>query len=185
MRTAKPLNKSTLNVAKKHIESSQWQVQYTESTAEQWREEHAEQYDVVTCLEMLEHVPDPAGTIAACTDLVKPGGDVFFSTINRNPKSFLFAIVGAEHILKLLPKGTHQYEYFIRPSELASWARTAGLEERDIIGLTYNPITKRYKLKPDVQVNYIMHFKKPQVTQSTNTNTEPNNTEPNNREPNA
>lgn len=157
-----------LEVAKQHLNhtqfnNTQWQQQvaYASATAEQWSQTHSSQYDIVTCLEMLEHVPDPAATIAACSQMVKPGGDVFFSTINRNPKAFVFAIVGAEYILKLLPKGTHQYEYFIRPSELAHWARRSGLEEQDIIGLTYNPITKRYKLKSDVQVNYMMHFKKP------------------------
>jgi 2-polyprenyl-6-hydroxyphenyl methylase/3-demethylubiquinone-9 3-methyltransferase len=113
---------------------------------------------VVTCLEMLEHVPDPASIIAACAKLVKPGGHVFFSTINRNPKSYLFAIIGAEYILRLLPKGTHDFEKFIRPSELDSWIRTAGLESRDITGLVYNPLTQVYKLNPkDIDVNYMVH----------------------------
>ena len=111
-------------------------------------------------MEMLEHVPDPSQTIASCAKLVKPGGDVFFSTINRNPKSFLFAIVGAEYLLKLLPKGTHEYKSFIRPSELESWARHAGLNLKNIIGMTYNPLTKQYSLGKDVDVNYMMHFKK-------------------------
>ena len=110
---------------------------------------------------MLEHVPDPASTVAACFRLVKPGGQVFFSTINRNPKSFLFAIVGAEHVLKLIPKGTHQYTQFIRPSELARWVRQAGGHPEDLAGITYNPLTKIYKLKKDVSVNYLMATTKP------------------------
>jgi 2-polyprenyl-6-hydroxyphenyl methylase/3-demethylubiquinone-9 3-methyltransferase len=110
---------------------------------------------------MLEHVPSPATVIAACRELVKPGGDVFFSTINRNPKSFLFAIVGAEYLLRLLPAGTHQYEKFIRPSELESWARHSGLTLRHSIGMQYNPLTKEYSLGPNVDVNYLMHFRRP------------------------
>jgi 2-polyprenyl-6-hydroxyphenyl methylase/3-demethylubiquinone-9 3-methyltransferase len=111
-------------------------------------------------MEMLEHVPDPAQTIAACAKLTKPGGDVFFSTINRNPKSFLFAIVGAEYLLNLLPKGTHEYRSFIRPSELESWSRQAGLNLMHMTGMTYNPVTKHYALSKDVDVNYLMHFTK-------------------------
>ncbi|MBX6393939.1 MAG: 3-demethylubiquinone-9 3-O-methyltransferase, partial [Burkholderiales bacterium] len=112
---------------------------------------------VVTCMEMLEHVPDPASIVSACARLVKPGGDVFFSTINRNPKSYLFAIIGAEYVLKLLPKGTHDYAKFIKPHELASYCREAGLEVRHMIGLTYNPFTKIYALERDVDVNYMVH----------------------------
>ncbi|HAW61004.1 MAG TPA: 3-demethylubiquinone-9 3-O-methyltransferase, partial [Pseudomonas sp.] len=115
-----------------------------------------EQFDVVTCLEMLEHVPDPASVIRACATLVKPGGQVFFSTINRNPKAYAFAIIGAEYVLQLLPRGTHDFKKFIRPSELGAWSRDAGLAVKDIIGLTYNPLTKHYKLSPDVDVNYMV-----------------------------
>lgn len=114
------------------------------------------QFDVVTCLEMLEHVPDPASVIRACYQMVKPGGQVFFSTINRNPKSYLFAIIGAEYVLKLMPRGTHDFKKFIRPSELGAWSRQAGLSVKDIIGLTYNPLTKHYKLANDVDVNYMI-----------------------------
>ena len=117
---------------------------------------------MVCCLEMLEHVPEPADVIAACAALARPGGSVYFSTINRNPKSFAFAIVGAEHILKLLPAGTHEYARFIKPSELAGWLRDAGLLLQDMTGLLYNPITKHYRLDPsDVSVNYMMHATKP------------------------
>jgi len=119
-------------------------------------EEAPGRFDVVTCMEMLEHVPDPASVIAACHRLVKPDGHVFFSTINRNPKSYLFAIIGAEYMLRLLPKGTHDYRKFIRPSELAEWARAAGLEVRDITGMTYNPLTQTYSLGTDSSVNYLM-----------------------------
>ncbi len=115
-----------------------------------------EQFDVVTCLEMLEHVPDPSSVIRACFRMVKPGGQVFFSTINRNPKAYLFAIIGAEYIMKLLPRGTHDFKKFIRPSELGAWSRQAGLTVKDIIGLTYNPLTKHYKLASDVDVNYMI-----------------------------
>jgi 2-polyprenyl-6-hydroxyphenyl methylase/3-demethylubiquinone-9 3-methyltransferase len=111
-------------------------------------------------MEMLEHVPDPSKTIAACAKLARPGGQIFFSTINRNPKSFLFAIIGAEYVLRLLPRGTHEYRNFIRPSELESWARHAGLDLQQITGMTYNPLTKHYSLGRDVDVNYMMHFSK-------------------------
>ena len=149
-----------LSVAKIHGLESGVEVNYEKISAEDMAEQHSGAFDVVTCMEMLEHVPDPSQTIASCAKLVKPGGDVFFSTINRNPKSFLFAIVGAEYLLKLLPKGTHEYKSFIRPSELESWARHAGLNLKNIIGMTYNPLTKQYSLGKDVDVNYMMHFKK-------------------------
>ncbi|MGI9260779.1 MAG: bifunctional 2-polyprenyl-6-hydroxyphenol methylase/3-demethylubiquinol 3-O-methyltransferase UbiG, partial [Woeseiaceae bacterium] len=150
-----------LGVARLHQAESGTEVEYLQSTAEDLAEQRAGQFDVVTCLEMLEHVPSPAAVIEACRDLVKPGGDVFFSTINRNPKSFLFAIVGAEYVLNLLPRGTHEYEKFIRPSELETWARSAGLELRGSIGMHYNPVTKDYSLGPNVDVNYLMHFHRP------------------------
>ncbi len=131
-------------------------VEYRQITAEAMAAEMPGQFDVVTCLEMLEHVPDPASVIRACHTLVKPGGQVFFSTINRNPKAWLFAIVGAEYLMRLLPRGTHDFAKFIRPSELGTWSRDAGLQVRDIIGLTYNPLSKRYRLAPDVDVNYMV-----------------------------
>jgi 2-polyprenyl-6-hydroxyphenyl methylase/3-demethylubiquinone-9 3-methyltransferase len=135
---------SPLAVARLHLAESGTSVDYLQSTAEALAESRPQEFDVVTCLEMLEHVPSPTDVIDACARLVKPGGDVFFSTINRNPKSFLFAIVGAEYVLRLLPAGTHHYEKFIRPSELESWARAAGLELRESIGMHYNPLTQEY-----------------------------------------
>jgi 2-polyprenyl-6-hydroxyphenyl methylase/3-demethylubiquinone-9 3-methyltransferase len=150
-----------LGVARLHQMESGGDVEYLQSTAEQLATERAGQYDLVTCLEMLEHVPSPSAVIEACARLVRPGGDVFFSTINRTPKSFLFAIVGAEYVLNLLPKGTHEYEKFIRPSELGDWARAASLDLRDSIGLHYNPVTRQYWLAPGLDVNYLMHFHRP------------------------
>ncbi|MDJ0710135.1 MAG: bifunctional 2-polyprenyl-6-hydroxyphenol methylase/3-demethylubiquinol 3-O-methyltransferase UbiG [Woeseiaceae bacterium] len=150
-----------LSVARLHQIESGVEVDYRHSTAEDLAETEAGTYDMVTCLEMLEHVPDPSAVIRSCAELLKPGGHVFFSTINRNPKSFVFAIVGAEYVLKLLPKGTHEYEKFIRPSELERWARAAGLEHRSSIGLHYNPLTKVYSLGSNVDVNYLMYFRRP------------------------
>jgi len=150
-----------LAVARLHQVESGVDVDYRHSTAEDLAANEAGSYDVVTCLEMLEHVPDPSAVIRSCAELLKPGGDVFFSTINRNSKSFVFAIVGAEYILRLLPKGTHEYEKFIRPSELEQWARDAGLELQASIGLHYNPLTRNYWLAPNVDVNYMMHFRRP------------------------
>ena len=147
-----------LAVAKLHQHESGAQVDYRQATAEELASEAAESFDIVTCLEMLEHVPDPSEVIRSCAEMVKPGGHVFFSTINRNPKSFAFAIVGAEYVLKLLPAGTHEYEKFIRPSELESWARQAGLCLKDSIGMHYNPITKEYSLGENLDVNYLMYF---------------------------
>ena len=150
-----------LAVARLHQIESGVEVDYRQSTAEDLADAEAGSYDVVMCLEMLEHVPDPSAVIRSCAELLKPGGDVFFSTINRNPKSFVFAIVGAEYVLKLLPKGTHEYDKFIRPSELEQWARDAGLELRASMGLHYNPLTRVYWLAPNVDVNYMMHFRRP------------------------
>lgn len=147
-----------LQVARLHLLESSLEVEYLQSTAEEYAADHEGEFDVVTCLEMLEHVPDPSSVIAACRRMVKPDGHVFFSTINRNPKSYLFAIIGAEYVLNLLPKGTHDYRKFIRPSELADWARAAGLEFQDMTGMQYNPFTRRYRLgKDDMQVNYLVH----------------------------
>jgi 2-polyprenyl-6-hydroxyphenyl methylase/3-demethylubiquinone-9 3-methyltransferase len=151
------LGEAPLAVARLHAEQSGVEVEYLQVLAEEIAEQRAGEYDAVTCLEMLEHVPDPSSVIRACAKLVKPGGQVFFSTINRNPKAFLFAIVGAEYVLRLLPRGTHEYAKLIRPSELAGWSRDAGLDVRDTTGMTYNPVTQVYKLNRDVSVNYLMH----------------------------
>ena len=150
-----------LSVARLHQHESGAEVDYRQSTAEDLAAKEAGEYDVVTCLEMLEHVPDPSQVIRSCAELVKPGGHVFFSTINRNPKSFLFAIVGAEYVLKLLPSGTHEYAKFIRPSELEAWARNAGLELVASTGMQYNPLTRAYSLGPGLDVNYLMYFQRP------------------------
>ncbi|MBA1288798.1 bifunctional 2-polyprenyl-6-hydroxyphenol methylase/3-demethylubiquinol 3-O-methyltransferase UbiG [Pseudomonas japonica] len=150
------MGEAPLAVARLHQLESGVEVDYRQITAEALAEEAPGAYDVVTCLEMLEHVPDPSSVIQACARMVKPGGQVFFSTINRNPKAYLFAIVGAEYIMKLLPRGTHDFKKFIRPSELGSWARAADLRVRDMVGLTYNPLTKHYKLASDVDVNYML-----------------------------
>ena len=156
------LAKTSIEVAKLHALESQLTINYQCTSAERFAEEHSEQFDIVTCLEMLEHVPDPLSTINACTQLLKPGGDLFLSTLNRNPKSYLMAIVGAEYILKWLPKGTHEYKQFIRPSELAAWCRECGLVVNDLVGIVYNPLTQSFKLQAnDVDVNYIMWLSKP------------------------
>lgn len=156
------MGEGPLSVAKLHQLESGVAVDYHRCTAEEMADKHPEHYDVVCCLEMLEHVPDPAAVVKACADMAKPGGNLYFSTINRNPKAFLFAIVGAEHILRLLPAGTHEYEKFLRPSELAQCIRDAGLQLERMTGLTYNPLTKRYRLATqDVSVNYMVHASKP------------------------
>ena len=155
------MGEAPLSVARLHQLESNLTINYKKITAEELAAQEPGTYDIVTCLEMLEHVPDPSKVIQACADLVKPNGDVYFSTINRNPKSYVFAIIGAEYVLQLLPKGTHDYNKFIKPSELASWARKAGLDWLEISGMTYNPFTKKYKLhKSDVDVNYLVHTKK-------------------------
>ncbi len=155
--TAIDMAEASLNVARLHLLESGLDIDYQESTAEQFAEQHPQSFDVVSCLEMLEHVPDPASVIQACARLVKPGGHLFFSTINRNPKSYLFAVLGAEYILQLLPKGTHEYAKFIKPSELGSWLRSANLDLQDVTGMLYNPLTKRYSLGRDVDVNYLAY----------------------------
>ncbi len=152
---------ASLSVAKLHLLESQLDISYLDSTAEEFAEAQPAQFDVVTCLEMLEHVPDPSSVVAACQRLVKPGGLVFFSTINRNPKSYLFAIIGAEYLLNLLPKGTHDYAKLIKPSELATWSRQAHLTLRDQIGMGYNPLTKKYFLQNSLDVNYLACYEKP------------------------
>jgi len=154
------MGKAPLSVASLHKLESGAELEYQQITAEELAERDAGKYDVVTCMEMLEHVPDPASVIAACSKLVKPDGHVFFSTINRNPKSYMFAIVGAEYIMKMLPKGTHDYSKFIKPSELETWARAADLHLRELTGMSYNLLSKKYSLGHDIDVNYLMHTQK-------------------------
>ena len=150
-----------LGVAKLHQLESGLSIDYQKSTAEDFAKQHENAFDVVTCLEMLEHVPDPSSVVQACAKMVKPGGHVFFSTINRNPKSFLFAIIGAEYVLRLLPRGTHEYAKFIRPSELANWSREADLQVNQMTGLLFNPLTKKYRLSDsDMNVNYMISTQK-------------------------
>ena len=151
------LGEKALKVAQLHSLESGAKVNYRMVSVEELAAEQPESFDVVTCLEMLEHVPDPASVVHACARLVKPGGHVFFSTINRNPKAYLLAVVGAEYVLNMLPRGTHDYAKFIKPSELAGWARAAGLSLNHQVGMSYNPITKHYWLSGDVSVNYLMH----------------------------
>ncbi|TCK18078.1 3-demethylubiquinone-9 3-methyltransferase [Thiogranum longum] len=154
------MGEAPLTVARLHQHESGVQVDYQRITAESMSAGHPGAFDTVTCLEMLEHVPDPASVIQACADLVKPGGDVFFSTINRNPKAYMLAIVGAEYLLRMLPRGTHDYRKFIRPSEMERWSRGAGLQLQDLTGMTYNPLTGEYRLGNDVDVNYLAWFRK-------------------------
>jgi 2-polyprenyl-6-hydroxyphenyl methylase / 3-demethylubiquinone-9 3-methyltransferase len=155
------MGEAPLAVARLHALETGVQPDYEKITAEEKAAQEPESYDIVTCMEMLEHVPDPASVVQACSQLVKKNGDVYFSTINRNPKSYVFAIIGAEYLLNMLPKGTHDYAKFIRPSELAHWLRAANLELQSIQGMTYNPLTKTYKLNAsDVSVNYLIHAKK-------------------------
>lgn len=151
------MSSAPLNVAKLHLFESNLQVDYQQITAEQLATRQSQQFDVVTCMEMLEHVPSPESVVKACQQLVKPEGHVFFSTINRNLKAYMFAIVGAEYVLQLLPKGTHDYAKFIRPMELERWSRQAGLSIKHLKGMSYNPFTKIYSLGSDVSVNYLMH----------------------------
>ena len=157
------MGEAPLSVARLHAIESGVEVNYQRITAEELASQHAERYDIVSCLEMLEHVPAPQSVVSACATLTKPGGDLYFSTINRNPKSFLFAIVGAEYIANLLPKGTHEYKKFIKPSELSGCIRNAGLDVQQITGMLYNPFTGKFKLSDtDVDVNYLVHARKPE-----------------------
>jgi len=150
------LSEKPLGVAKLHLLESGQKVDYRKIAVEQLAEESPGAFDAVTCLEMLEHVPNPSSVISACARLVKPGGQVFFSTLNRNPKSYLFAVIGAEYLLNMLPKGTHDYAKFIKPSELSRWAKLAGLEPEELIGMSYNPLTRQYSVGRDSSVNYLL-----------------------------
>ena len=154
------LSGKPLGVARLHLLESGRQVDYRLVSVEQLAEEMPASFDAVTCLEMLEHVPDPSSVITACAKLVKPGGQVFFSTLNRNPKAYLLAVIGAEYILKMLPKGTHDYAKFIKPSELSRWAKLATLEPEEMIGMSYNPLIKEYSLGKDTSVNYLMRTRR-------------------------
>ena len=151
------LSEKALGVARLHLLESGKTVDYRMISAEDLAAQAPASFDVVTCMEMLEHVPDPASIIAACSALAKPGGHVFFSTINRNPKAYLFAVLGAEYILRMLPKGTHDYAKFLRPSELSRWARSVNLEPDDLIGMTYSPFSDKYSLGSNTDVNYLLH----------------------------
>lgn len=156
------MGEAPLAVARLHALESAVEVDYQQITAEQLADQQPNQFDIVSCLEMLEHVPDPQSVVSACAALTKPGGDLYFSTINRNPKSFLFAIVGAEYVANLLPKGTHEYKKFIRPSELSACIRQAGLEVTEITGMLYNPFNGKFRLSSsDLDVNYLVHARKP------------------------
>jgi len=152
--------KAPLTVARLHALEANVQLDYKHTTAEALAAELPAEFEIVTCMEMLEHVPDPGSVIQACADLAQPGADLFFSTINRNPKAYALAIVGAEYLLNMLPRGTHDYAKFIRPAELGQWLRAAGLELVDISGMSYNPLTRQYKLGQDINVNYLVQAKK-------------------------
>ena len=157
MVTGIDLSEKALGVARLHLLESGNKVDYQYRSAEELAKSSATRFDIVTCMEMLEHVPEPASVVAACAALVKPGGHVFFSTINRNAKAYTLAIIGAEYLLKMLPRGTHEYAKFIKPAELSRWAKSAGLQPDEIIGLTYNPLSSKYRLCQDTDVNYLMH----------------------------
>lgn len=160
------MGKAPLSVARLHAMEEELEIDYQQSTAESFAEAHPAAFDVISCMEMLEHVPDPASVINACYDLCKPGGSVYFSTINRNPKSYALAIVGAEYVLNMLPKGTHEYNKFIKPSELDEWAQQAGLELINISGVEYNPFTRLFRQSQNVDVNYMVHYKRPETIKS-------------------
>jgi 2-polyprenyl-6-hydroxyphenyl methylase/3-demethylubiquinone-9 3-methyltransferase len=155
------LSQAVLDVAELHALEGKIEVQYKSIAAEQLAMEQPAAFDLVTCMELLEHVPDPAATVAALASLVKPGGDVVVSTLNRKPLAFAVAIIGAEYIARILPRGTHEYLKFIRPSELARWGREAGLQLIDLTGITYNPLTRSFRLSPNTDINYLAHFKRP------------------------
>jgi 2-polyprenyl-6-hydroxyphenyl methylase / 3-demethylubiquinone-9 3-methyltransferase len=154
------LSEKALGVARLHLFESGLKVDYQHVSAEEFASRNAGAFDVVTCMEMLEHVPDPASTVASCARLVKPGGQVFFSTLNRNFKAYLFAVIGAEYVLNLLPRGTHEYAKFIKPSELARFCREAGLEAAELLGMSYNPLTQTYSLGQDTRVNYLLQTRR-------------------------
>ncbi len=155
------MGKAPLSVARLHALEEDLEIDYQQTTAEDFADSHAEEFDIITCMEMLEHVPDPGSVISACARLCKPGGSIYFSTINRNPKAYVQAIIGAEYMMKMLPKGTHEYSKFIRPSELDEWARGSGLELVNIAGVEYNPFTRIFRQSSNVDVNYMMHYLRP------------------------
>lgn len=155
------MGKAPLSVAGLHASEAELEIEYQQITAEAFAEQQAGNFDLVTCMEMLEHVPEPESIVQACAALVKPGGDVYFSTINRNPKAYALAIVGAEYLMKMLPRGTHDYSKFIKPSELDCWARAAGLELVAIAGVSYQPFTGMFRISRDVDVNYMVHYRRP------------------------
>jgi 2-polyprenyl-6-hydroxyphenyl methylase/3-demethylubiquinone-9 3-methyltransferase len=152
------LSQAVLDVAELHAIEAKVAAEYRLIAVEELAQQQPAAFDLVTCMEMLEHVPDPAASVAALSALVKPGGDIIVSTLNRNPRAFAVAIVGAEYIARVLPRGTHEYLKFIRPSELARWGRAAGLELRDLTGITYNPLLRTFRLSADIRVNYLAHF---------------------------
>jgi 2-polyprenyl-6-hydroxyphenyl methylase/3-demethylubiquinone-9 3-methyltransferase len=158
--TGSDMGKAPLSVARLHALESEVDIDYQQITAEDMAQQKPSSFDIITCMELLEHVPDPASIINACYDLVKPGGSVYFSTINRNPKSYMLAIVGAEYLMKMLPRGTHDFSKFIKPSELDEWARQAGLELVNLKGISYNPFTSLFSQSQDVDVNYMVHYKR-------------------------
>lgn len=153
---------SPLKAAKAHLKVSGLKIDYQQSTVENWARKKPNAYDVVTCMELIEHVPNPRSVVMSCSRLIKPGGDLFFATINRTPKAFLYVIIGGEYILRILPRNTHQYNRFIKPSEMDRWTRQAGLIRLNFTGMHYNLLTKTYRLGGDLSVNYLMHFKKPE-----------------------
>lgn len=157
------MSSEAIQVAKQHAQNQNLSIDYQQTTVEDFAERHVHHFDVITCMEMLEHVPDPAAIVAACARACKPGGKLFFSTINRNIKSFLGAIVGAEYILRLLPRGTHEYEKFIRPSELTEWCEAVGLDFLHLQGLSYNPLRSEFRLTKDVDINYLICFQSTQT----------------------